>query len=164
MTKLIAMMAECLKRDTEVSEYHLAQLNIAKMKFAIDDPELAGFVARLEDINALADDSPGFVWRLQTDDGDATSIDYFGADTLVNMSVWENIDSLHRYIYRTAHNEVMARRKQWFERMVEAYSVLWWVPIGSTPTLEEAARRLDSLRDHGPGAQAFTFKQVFPPG
>ena len=164
MTKLIAMMAECLKRDTEVSEYHLAQLNIAKMKFAIDDPELAGFVARLEDINALADDSPGFVWRLQTDDGDATSIDYFGADTLVNMSVWENIDSLHRYIYRTAHNEVMARRKQWFERMVEAYSVLWWIPIGSIPTLEEAARRLDSLRDHGPGLKAFTFKQVFPPG
>jgi len=147
-----------------MSKYHLAQLNIAKMKFAIDDPELAGFVARLEDINALADDSPGFVWRLQTDDGDATSIDYFGADTLVNMSVWQNIDSLHSYIYRTAHNEVMARRKEWFERMVEAYSVLWWIPIGSIPTLEEAARRLDSLRDHGPGPKAFTFKQVFPPG
>jgi hypothetical protein len=157
-------MASHISRDPEVSEYHLAQLNIAKMKFSIDAPELAEFVARLEDINALADDSPGFVWRLQTEDGDATAIDYFGPEYLVNMSVWKDVESLHSYIYRSAHNEVMARRKEWFERMVEAYSVLWWIPLGSTPTLEEAARRLNSLRDHGPGAKAFTFKQVFPPG
>jgi hypothetical protein len=144
-----------------VSRYHLAQLNIAKMKFAIDDPGMAGFVARLDDINALADAAPGFFWRLQIEDGDATGVDYFGADALVNMSVWEDRDSLHNYIYRSAHSEVMAIRKQWFERMTEAYSVLWWIAEGHIPTLDEASERLECLRLQGPGPSAFTFKQVF---
>ena len=144
-----------------MSRYHLAQLNIAKMKFAIDDPGMAGFVARLDDINALADAAPGFVWRLQTEDGDATGVDYFGADALVNMSVWEDRDSLHNYIYRSAHSEVMALRKQWFERMTEAYSVLWWIAEGHVPTLDEASERLECLRQQGPGPGAFTFKQAF---
>ncbi|MCP4980892.1 MAG: DUF3291 domain-containing protein [Gammaproteobacteria bacterium] len=146
-----------------MSEFHLAQLNIAKMKFVIDDPELADFIARLDDINALADDSPGFVWRLQTDEGDATGIDFFGNEILVNMSVWDNLESLHEYVYRSAHNEVMARRKEWFARILEAYSVLWWIPAGSIPTIEEAALRLDKLREQGPSSVAFTFKQVFMP-
>ena len=141
--------------------YHLAQLNIAKMKFAIDDPGMASFVARLDDINALADAAPGFVWRLQTEDGDATGVDYFGADVLVNMSVWEDRDSLHNYIYRSAHSEVMALRKQWFDRMTEAYSVLWWIAEGHIPTLDEASERLECLRLQGPDPSAFTFKQVF---
>ena len=141
--------------------YHLAQLNIAKMKFAIDDPGMAGFVARLDDINALADAAPGFVWRLQTEDGDATGVDYFGADVLVNMSVWEDRDSLHNYIYRSAHSEVMALRKQWFDRMTEAYSVLWWIAERHIPTLDEASERLECLRLQGPDPSAFTFKQVF---
>jgi len=145
-----------------VSAYHLAQLNIAKMKFAMDAPELAEFVARLVDINALADESPGFVWRLQTDEGDATAIDHFGPDYLVNMSVWADVDSLHRYVYRSAHNEVMAQRKRWFDRMLEVYSVLWWIPAGTVPTIEEADERLQRLRKKGPGAEAFTFKQIFP--
>jgi len=144
-----------------VSAYHLAQLNIAKMKFPIDAPELADFVARLEDINALADESPGFVWRLQTDDGDATAIDHFGPDSLINMSVWTDVDSLHNYVYRSAHNEVMALRKQWFDRMLEAYSVLWWIPAGTVPTIAQADERLQRLRQNGPGAEAFTFKQIF---
>ena len=144
-------------------DYHLAQLNIAKMKFGMDSPELADFVARLEEVNALADDSPGFVWRLQTDTGDATAIDFFGPDTLVNMSVWQNIESLHDYVYRSAHKEVLARRKEWFERMLEAYSVLWWIPAGHIPTFEEAAQRLEQLQDSGPSAAALTFKQVFSP-
>ena len=143
--------------------YHLAQLNIAKMKFAVDSPELADFVARLEDINALADNSPGFVWRLQTEEGDATAIDFFGTDYLVNMSVWEDIEALHDFIYRTAHNEVMARRKEWFERILEAYSVLWWIPAGMVPTVAQADERLQKLRLNGPTAEAFVFKQVFPP-
>ena len=145
-----------------MSAYHLAQLNIAKMKFAIDSPELADFVARLEDINALADESPGFVWRLQTEDGDATAVDYFGPDYLVNMSVWADVESLHGYVYRSPHNEVMAQRKQWFNRMLEAYSVLWWIPTGTVPTIEQADERLQKLRQNGPGAEAFTFKQIFP--
>ena len=143
-----------------MSAYHLAQLNIAKMKFAIDAPELADFVARLEDINALADESPGFVWRLQTEDGDATAIDYFGPDSLVNMSVWTDVESLHNYVYRSAHNEVMALRKQWFDRMLEAYSVLWWIPAGTVPTIAQADERLQRLRQNGPTAGAFTFKQI----
>ena len=143
--------------------YQLAQLNIAKMKFAIDDPGMSDFVARLDDINALADVAPGFVWRLQTEDGDATGIDYFGADFLVNMSVWTDIASLHGYIYRSAHNEVMALRKQWFERMTEAYSVLWWVAENHIPTVEEASGRPEKLRLQGPGPDAFTFKQPFDP-
>lgn len=146
-----------------MTEYHLAQLNIAQMKFAIDAPELAEFVARLEDVNALADDSPSFVWRLQTEHGDATAIDYFGPDYLVNMSVWEDVESLQDYVYRSAHNEVMARRKEWFERMLAVYSVLWWIPAGTIPTVAEADQRLQQLRKNGPAAGAFTFKQIFPP-
>ena len=144
-----------------MSAYHLAQLNIAKMKFAIDAPELADFVARLEDVNALADESPGFIWRLQTEDGDATAIDHFGSDYLVNMSVWEDVDALHSYVYRSAHNEVMAQRKLWFDRMLEAYSVLWWIPAGTIPTIAQADERLQCLRLNGPGPEAFTFKQIF---
>jgi hypothetical protein len=149
-------------RDTEVPEYHLAQLNIAKMKTAIDAPEMTDFVNRLEDVNALADAAPGFVWRLQTEDGDATAINFFGPEYLVNMSVWENCESLHDYVYRSDHKDVLARRKEWFERMLEAYSVMWWIPAGSIPTLEEAAERLESLQTSGPSAQAFTFKRMFP--
>lgn len=140
----------------------IAQLNVARMKFEFDDPKMKEFIDRLDDINALADHAPGFVWRLQTDEGDATAIDFFGADTLVNMSVWEDLASLHSYVYRSAHNEVMAQRKLWFDRVEAAYSVLWWVPAGHIPTIEEAAERLDLLREQGPGARAFTFKQSFP--
>ena len=144
-----------------MTEHHLAQLNIANMKFDIDAPEMIDFIARLDEINALADESPGFVWRLQIEDGDSTAVDHFGADYLVNMSVWTDVDSLHRYVYRSAHSEVMARRKQWFDRMLEAYSVLWWIPAGTVPTIAQAHERLQCLRDNGPGAEAFTFKQIF---
>jgi hypothetical protein len=144
-----------------VSGHHLAQLNIAQMKFAIDDPSMADFVDRLEDINALADNTAGFVWRLQDDSGDATAIEYFGKDKLVNMSVWKNLESLRAYVYRSAHNEVMALRKQWFDRIIDAYAVLWWVPAGHIPSLEEAGDRLESLRQHGPSEFAFSFKQSF---
>ena len=147
-----------------MSEYHLAQLNIAKMKYSFESPEMADFVARLEDVNALADRAPGFVWRLQTGDGDATAIDFFGADVLVNMSLWTDLDSLRDFAFRSAHREVLARRKEWFEALAEAYAVLWWVPAGQVPTLEEAAGRLQDLRRDGPGPRAFTFRQTFAPG
>ena len=145
-------------------EYHLAQLNIAKLKYGFDDPELADFVARLDDVNALADESPGFVWRLQTDEGDATAIDFFGSDYLVNMSVWQDVESLRDYAFRSAHKEVLARRHEWFDRMEDAYSVLWWIPAGTIPSIEQAGERLDSLRANGPNSRAFTFKQIFEPG
>ena len=145
-------------------EHHLAQLNIAKLKYGLDDPELADFIARLDDVNALADESPGFVWRLQTDEGDATAIDFFGSDYLVNMSVWQDVESLRDYAFRSAHKEVLARRHEWFDRMEDAYAVLWWIPAESIPTIEEASERLESLRQQGPNPQAFNFKQIFEPG
>ncbi len=147
-----------------MSDYHLAQLNIAQLKYGFDDPELAEFVARLEEINALADESPGFVWRLQTEAGDATAIDFFCPEYLVNMSLWRDVESLRDYAFRSAHKAVLARRHEWFERMEEAYAVLWWVPAGNIPSLEEARERLDCLRVEGPGPRAFPFKQIFEPG
>ena len=139
-------------------------MNIAKMRFAIDDPRMAAFVDRLEDINARADAAPGFVWRLQTEDGDATGIDFFGPDLLVNMSVWRDVEALREFAFRSPHRELLAARAQWFEPMSEAWAVLWWIPAGPLPTLEEAADRLDSLRAHGPNAAAFTFGHLFEPG
>lgn len=145
-----------------MSSHQLAQLNIAKMKYTIESPDMSDFVANLERINALAEESPGFIWRLQTEEGDATNIRTFGSDILVNMSVWKDVGSLHNYVYRTAHTEIMSRRKEWFDRMEEAYSVLWWIPNGNYPTPDEAKERLENLQVNGPTNQAFTFKKAFP--
>ena len=143
--------------------HHIAQLNIARMKFPLDAPQMADFGARLDEVNALADAAPGFVWRLQTDAGDASAIDIFGADLLVNMSLWESIPALQDFAFRSAHRHVLARREEWFEPMREAWSVLWWLPAGELPTLEDAARRLERLRREGPTGSAFTFRQRFEP-
>lgn len=116
-----------------MSQYELAQLNIAVMKEPLDSPRMADFVANLERINALAESSPGFVWRLQTEEGDATGLRPLGDSTIVNMSVWRDVASLNHYVYKTAHVEIMRRRKEWFERMREASMVLWWVPQGHRP-------------------------------
>ncbi len=145
-----------------MSAYQLAQLNIARMNHPLEAPEMADFVDNLERINALAEAAPGFVWRLQDEDGDATGIDFFGADWLVNMSVWEDVEALHDYVFRTAHSQLLARRKEWFQRMEEAYLVLWWIAAGSIPTLPESKSRLERLRESGPTAEAFTFKNTFP--
>jgi hypothetical protein len=129
----------------------------------LDEPLMADFVANLDPINALADDSPGFVWRLQTDDGDATSIQAYDDELMIiNMSVWESIDQLAEFVYRSGHVAVMRRRREWFERM-RIYMVLWWVPEGHTPTIAEALERLEHLETHGPSPHAFTFKQRFAP-
>ncbi len=149
-------------REETVSKYHIAQLNIATLLAPIDSPQLSDFVANLDRINALADEAPGFVWRLQTEDGDATSIDYFGSDKIVNLSLWDSIEALHKYVYRSAHVEIMRRKKEWFDKMGEAYMVLWWVPADHIPSIEEAAQKLNILREHGPTTEAFTFKKPFP--
>ncbi|KAA9131673.1 DUF3291 domain-containing protein [Marinihelvus fidelis] len=145
-----------------MSAYQLAQLNIAHLLAPIDSPNLADFVANLDRINALAEASPGFVWRLQTDDGDATAIRDFGADYIVNLSVWADVASLFEFVYRSAHAPIMARRKEWFGRMENAYTVLWWVEAGHRPGTAEARERLDLLEREGPGPDAFTFKRAFP--
>ena len=146
-----------------MSQFELAQLNIAVMKAPLESPRMAEFAANLDRINALADGSPGFVWRLQTEAGDATALRPFGDDILVNMSVWQNIDSLRGFVYRSAHVEIMRRRKEWFERMAEVFVVLWWVPGGHRPTLAEAKAKLELLNEKGPTAEAFSFRQAFPP-
>ena len=143
--------------------YHLAQINIARMKAPLTDPIMAGFVAQLAPINALADQSPGFVWRLQSEGGDATSIRPYGDEPiLVNMSVWESVEQLHQYVYRSAHTAVSRDRKQWFKKFEGAYYALWWVPIGHRPTPEEGKARLDHLRECGETPFAFSFQRTFP--
>jgi len=146
-----------------MSAYELAQLNIGIIKGAMDSPVMADFAANLDRINALADRSPGFVWRLQTEDGDATAIRPFDNDNmLVNMSVWRDLESLHKYVYSSAHIDVMRRRREWFERMPEAFLVLWWVPKDHRPSVAEAIAKLAALRANGPAQDAFTFRQPFP--
>jgi len=144
--------------------YHLAQFNIARMVAPLESPELAGFVAALDPVNAEADGAPGFVWRLQTDEGDATAIRPFDNENmLLNMSVWTDADSLRKFVYRSAHADILRRRREWFEKMSEAIMVLWWVPRGHRPAVAEAIERLEQLRRHGPHAAAFTFRETYPP-
>lgn len=143
--------------------HHLAQVNIARLVAPLDSPRLAGFVSRLEEINALADVATGFVWRLQTPEGDATALRPYDDDRiLVNMSVWESLEALQQYVYRTPHAEVMRQRREWFEKMAEAFMALWWIPAGHRPTVAEARERLEHLRAHGPTPRAFTFREPFP--
>lgn len=144
-----------------MSHFQLAQLNIAVMKEPLESPLLAAFVANLDRINALAEASPGFAWRLQTDDGNATALRPLGDNVLVNMSVWRDVAALNDYVYKSAHVEVMRKRKLWFERMSEAFVVLWWVPRGHRPQLAEAIERLEHLRRHGPSSRAFGFRNTF---
>ena len=144
--------------------WHLAQLNIGRLRAETDDPSIAEFMDNLDPINALAEASPGFVWRLQTDDGNATAIRAFPNDDLMvlNMSVWESMEQLADYVYRSAHTPFLRRRAEWFERLREVYLVMWWIPAGTVPTLDEALARLDHLRTFGPTPEAFTFRQPFP--
>lgn len=144
-----------------MSRYQLAQLNVARMKDAIDSPLMADFVANLDRINALAEQSPGFAWRLQTEEGNATGLSPLGPNEIVNMSVWEDVASLNDYVYKTVHVEIMRRRKEWFEHMADASTVLWWVARGVRPTVDEAIDRLARLRAHGPTDYAFTFRSAF---
>ena len=142
-----------------MKQWELAQLNIAQPVAPLDSPALADFMANLDRINALADVSPGFVWRLEDESGDAVGFNQpFGDDMIVNMSVWESIEALHDYVYQSAHIEVMRRRKDWFESVQGAMAVLWWVPQGHIPDLYEAQTRLNLLIQAGPTQDAFTFK------
>jgi hypothetical protein len=146
-----------------MAAHHLAQVNLATLRAPLDTPELADFVAQLAPVNALADHSPGFVWRLQTEDGDATAIRAFDDERImVNLSVWESLEALRTFVYASRHLDVMRRRREWFHRMADAYLALWWVPAGTIPTVAEAAERLELLERQGPSADAFSFRVPFP--
>ena len=147
------------------STFHLAQVNIGRVLWPPEDERMAGFMGRLDELNKLADESPGFVWRLQTEAGNATALRPYHEDArlLVNMSVWETLEDLRAYVYRSAHAPVLAQRKQWFEPMTTPFMALWWVPAGHRPSVDEAKARLAELAARGPGPGAFTFKVTFPP-
>lgn len=145
------------------STWQLAQINIGRARGPMTDPVMAEFTGALAEINALAEASPGFVWRLQDNSGDATSIQAFPDPLiLVNMSVWTDVASLQNYAYRTVHGKFFARREEWFEKFPSAHAALWWIPAGHLPTVGEAKERLAKIDRLGPTAEAFTFRQSFP--
>nr|WP_236003865.1 DUF3291 domain-containing protein [Nonomuraea antri] len=146
-----------------MSVMHLAELNVAHLRAPIDSPEIAEFVALLEPINDLADAAPGFVWRLKESETDptATVIHGYGDHLLINFSVWESLETLWDYVYRSEHLNVLRRRREWFLRMAEPYMVMWWVPEGVIPTLAEGMARLERLKAEGPSPAAFTFKDSY---
>jgi hypothetical protein len=144
-------------------KHHVAQYNIAKLVAPLDSPQLADFMAVLDPLNTLADRYPGFVWRHQTEDGNSTSIRVRDDPMiLINFSVWESIEQLHEYTYRTAHTAIFVRRREFFHHLDVPYLVLWWVPAGHEPSVEEAEERLTHLQENGPSAYAFGFKSRYP--
>jgi hypothetical protein len=148
-----------------MTDFHLAQVNIARLAAPLDSPQLAGFVGGLVEINALADASPGFIWRLTDEDGgDATSLRPDDQDDLllINCSVWESVDALKEYTYRSEHLAFLSRRREWFVRMTRPHQAMWWVPAGHRPTTAEAMDRTALVERHGPGPEAFTFQNPYP--
>ena len=142
----------------------LAQINIGRLHAPIDDPLIAEFVDGLERINALADAASGFVWRLQTEDGNATAVRAYDDELIiVNMSVWTSLEALGDFVYRSGHVEFLRRRADWFHRMGEAYLTLWWIAPGHLPSVREGVERLAHLRAHGAGPSAFTFREPYGP-
>lgn len=145
------------------TDWHIAQVNVARLIADPDAPEVAGFMAMLDGINTVAEQTDGFVWRLQSDSGNAVDLQPTPDPRfVVNMSVWRDADSLFEFVYRSAHTPVMARRREWIERMDAAYQALWWVRAGHVPSVEEGLAKLWILDRFGPSAQAFTFKRQFP--
>jgi hypothetical protein len=141
-------------------ESYLAQVNISRMLAPIDSPLMEGFVSNLDRINALAEASEGFIWRLRDETNNATSIRIFDDDFLiVNMSVWKNMEALYQFVYRSNHLEMIRQRRDWFEKMPEMHLALWFVPVGHLPTVSEATERLTYLRNNGETPFAFTFKK-----
>lgn len=143
--------------------FHLAQANVARMRAPLESDRMEGFRSQLERINALADRSAGFVWRLQSEAGDATAIRAWDDPLLLfNMSVWESLESLHAYVYNSDHVGPLRGRRAWFEPMTQSSLVLWWIPAGHVPSVADGRERLELLRERGPSAAAFTFRQPFP--
>ncbi len=142
--------------------YHLAQINIGRLVAPVDDPKIAEFVAQLDEVNALADATPGFVWRLRSEAGNATDVVYNDDPfVIVNMSVWESVEALRDYVYQSRHTEVLRDRAKWFEKMEKPHYCLWWVPAGHIPTVAEGRERLEHYQTHGATPVAFWFSQRF---
>ena len=146
------------------TQWHLAQLNVGRTVAPLDDPRLAGFMNRLDEINAIAEGSPGYVWRLQSDSGNATDIQVTDDPLfIINLTVWLSIEALFDFAYRSEHKTVVKQRSDYFERWPGPNVVLWWQPAGIVPDVQDALRRLRRLEEHGPTPEAFSFKVRFPP-
>jgi hypothetical protein len=143
--------------------WHLAQYNLAKLREPLTHPLLADFVSEIDRVNHLGDTSPGFVWRHQTEEGNSTAVrPREDQSVIINFTVWESIEALFEFAFHSPHVEVYRKRRKWFEEVDWTYAVLWWIPAGHIPTVEEAEERLGDLEAHGPSPYAFTFKQRFP--
>ena len=144
-------------------DYYLAQINVALMKARLDDPIMTEFADALDKVNAVADQSPGFVWRLKTASGNATDIQaYPDPRVLVNISVWQGVEPLKAYVYKSLHGDFFARRRQWFERFKGEHFGMWWIPAGHMPTVEEGKAKLEYLEVHGDSIECFTFAKPYP--
>jgi Domain of unknown function (DUF3291) len=140
---------------------HLAQLNIGRLRYEIGDPRMAQFVDDLASVNAIADRTQGFVWRLQDDGGNATGFRPYDDPLIaINMSVWESVEALERYVWQTVHKRFYGKRHQWFEPFDGPYFVMWWVPAGHRPTLQEGVEKLEHLRQHGASDDAFGWQDL----
>lgn len=150
---------------TEPKQWHLAQINIGRLNYPVDDPRSAEFMDNLDPINQLAETSLGFVWRLQDESGNATDIRAFEDETILpNLTVWESVEALKAYVFKTDHATFLRRRREWFEPMDDLpVLTMWWVPAGHVPTLAEAKERIDYLAEHGPSSYAFSFHPTFEP-
>ena len=144
-----------------MSKFHLAQVNIAKRLAPMDDPIMLDFVNNLDKINAIADSFDGFIWRLKDEDKDEATLIFKDDTLIINMSVWENLESLFNYTYNSGHIEVFKRKKEWFSKMKMVHMAFWYVPEGYNPTFQDAKDRLDYLNTHGDTPFAFSFKSKF---
>ena len=143
-------------------EYQLAQVNVARMNADLADPSMSGFVQRLDEINALADGSKGFVWRFKTEQGDATYLRPFeDQKILFNMSAWETLEALKDYVYVSKHIELLKSKANWFAKMNDPHLVLWWVRKDHLPSVDEALEKLRLIKVRGPSAEAFTFAKPY---
>jgi hypothetical protein len=160
---MVAQLGMMTPNLQNLQRFHLAQINIALMQAPLDDPVMTEFSEALNEVNAIADRSPGFIWRLQTASGNATDIRaYSDPKMLVNVSVWQDVESLKSYVYRSLHGEFFVRRRQWFEKYQGEHFAMWWIPASHWPTVEEGKARLDHLALYGDSPEAFTFAKPFP--
>ena len=143
--------------------YHIAQINVARMiGVNIDDPVMKEFVDNLDRVNEMAESSPGFIWRLKDESNNASSFDPYKDDKIIiNISVWQDIESLENFTYKTFHSDFLRRRKEWFKKYGQAHYAMWWIPQGETPSLDESVDRLNHMQEYGPSEKAFNFKVNF---
>jgi len=143
--------------------FHLAQLNIAAAKADPTSNLMRGFYERIDEINKLAENTSGFVWRYEDTEANAAQHIFNNSSLIINMSVWKDLDTLRYFVYQTSHKELIKGRQDWFHKMTETHQVLWWIKAGHTPHLKEAKQKLDLIREHGPTSDAFTFARPFEP-